>query len=205
MYLSRIAWRWRLLCGCWCSLLLIALPAFAAPIPLDTDHDGLTDQQETLFGTNPMNPDTDADGYPDGVEVRAGYSPTSTGPVHLPKSIRIILHDQTLHQEVMHIAISSFPVSTGIASMPTPKGTFRVLNKTPRAWSRAGGLWMPWWMHFSGRGHGIHELPEWPNGKKEGAAHLGHAASHGCVRLGVGPAKQVYDWTPIGTPVIIVP
>jgi lipoprotein-anchoring transpeptidase ErfK/SrfK len=32
---------------------------------------------------------------------------------------------------------------------------------------------------------------------------LGIPVSHGCVRLGIGPAKQVYEWTEVGTPVII--
>jgi len=63
---------------------------------------------------------------------------------------------------------------------------------------------MPWWMQFSKSGMGLHELPEWPNGKKEGEDHLGTPASGGCVRLGVGPAKSLYDWTPVGTPVSIV-
>ena len=50
---------------------------------------------------------------------------------------------------------------------------------------------------------GIHELPEWPNGYKEGEAHLGTKASHGCVRLGVGPAEYLYNIAPLGTKVII--
>ncbi len=32
----------------------------------DSDHDGLTDKQEKIFGTDPHNPDTDGDGIPDG-------------------------------------------------------------------------------------------------------------------------------------------
>jgi len=50
---------------------------------------------------------------------------------------------------------------------------------------------------------GIHELPEWPNGKKEGEKSIGHRASHGCVRLGVDYAKSIYDWTDLSTPVQI--
>lgn len=50
---------------------------------------------------------------------------------------------------------------------------------------------------------GIHELPVWPDGIKEGENHLGTPVSHGCVRLGVGPAEFLYNWTPIGTPVKI--
>ena len=177
---------------------------YAAEPSVDLDHDGLSDALEKSFGTDPLNPDTDGDGYPDGTEVFAGYSPTSTARVRLPKAIRIAIQSQILQQVVMNIPVSSFPVSTGVPKMPTPKGEFRVLNKNPRAWSTVGKLWMPWWMHFSGRGHGIHELPEWPNGKKEGASHLGHQASHGCVRLGVGPAKVLYDWAPVGTRVTVV-
>ena len=58
-------------------------------------------------------------------------------------------------------------------------------------------------MHFSGRGHGIHELPEWPNGAKEGEGHLGTPVSYGCIRLGVGDAEFAYNWADIGTPVYI--
>jgi lipoprotein-anchoring transpeptidase ErfK/SrfK len=51
--------------------------------------------------------------------------------------------------------------------------------------------------------YGLHELPEWPNGYKEGASHLGIPVSHGCVRLGVGAAVRVFNWVEIGTPVVI--
>jgi len=94
-------------------------------------------------------------------------------------------------------------VSTGRIGMPTPLGNFNILSKNPRAWSSKYGLYMPYWMAFTTKGHGLHELPEWPGGYKEGANHLGVRVSHGCVRLGIGPAKQLYDWAEIGTPVII--
>lgn len=38
--------------------------------PLDTDGDGLSDQEELELGTDPKNPDTDKDGLTDGEEVR---------------------------------------------------------------------------------------------------------------------------------------
>jgi hypothetical protein len=170
----------------------------------DFDKDELSDRLELLFGTDPINPDTDGDGGLDGQEVTEAYSPTSTDPLPLQKSIVINLRAQRLEQRVANIPITSFLVSTGLPKTPTPVGTFKILTKIPRAWSRSASLWMPYWMEFSGRGHGIHELPEWPGGKKEGANHLGHLASHGCVRLGIGPAKQIYDWATIGTPVEIV-
>jgi hypothetical protein len=169
----------------------------------DYDGDGLNDRLELAFGANPMVPDTNGDGVSDGAQVIAATSPTSTTPVLLEKSIFISLARQQMEPRVNGIAIANYPVSSGLARTPTPVGTFKILQKNPRAWSHAAKLWMPYWMHFSGRGHGIHELPEWPNGHKEGESHLGHKASHGCVRLGVGTAKKIYDWAPVGTPVII--
>jgi len=43
--------------------------------PLDSDGDGLSDDEERLLGTDPFNPDTDGDGYPDGLEVALGSDP----------------------------------------------------------------------------------------------------------------------------------
>lgn len=170
----------------------------------DADADGLVDRLELAFGANPLNVDTDGDTFSDGKEVMAAFSPTSTARDLLPKSIRVNIATQELTQNVMGIAIKKHRVSTGLPRTPTPLGTFKILQKHPRAWSHSAKLWMPYWMHFSGRGHGFHELPEWPNGRKEGESHLGKKASHGCVRMGVGSAKEVYEWTSIGTPVTIV-
>jgi lipoprotein-anchoring transpeptidase ErfK/SrfK len=101
-------------------------------------------------------------------------------------------------------AIQSHLISSGKRGMDTPKGEFSIHNKAPRPWSKTYGLYMPYWMAITADGKfGIHELPEWPSGYKEGANHLGHPVSHGCVRLGVGNAREVYDWTDTGTVVIV--
>jgi len=99
--------------------------------------------------------------------------------------------------------LGTYKVSTGKRGMATPTGTFKVMAKRGRAWSKKYNLYMPYFMQFTGQGHGIHELPEWKNGYKEGAAHLGTPVSHGCVRLGVGPAAKIYGWSDVGTPVVI--
>ncbi len=41
----------------------------------DEDEDGLSNDDELTFGTDPFNPDTDGDGMPDGYEVRNGLDP----------------------------------------------------------------------------------------------------------------------------------
>ena len=72
---------------------------------IDSDRDGLTDEEETILGTNlvepdsdgdglfdreevkvyktnPLNPDSDADGFTDGQEVAGGYNPNGTGKLY---------------------------------------------------------------------------------------------------------------------------
>lgn len=99
--------------------------------------------------------------------------------------------------------LGTYRISTGKRGMATPTGNFKIMAKRGRAWSKKYKLYMPYFMQFTGVGHGIHELPEWPGGYKEGAAHLGIPVSHGCVRLGIGPAESVYGWAEVGTAVVI--
>lgn len=118
------------------------------------------------------------------------------------KYVDIDLPKQKLCRVEGQALVECYTISSGKASMPTPTGTFSVKSKHPKAWSASYGLWMPYWQQFSGP-YGLHELPEWPNGFKEGEAHLGIPVSHGCVRLGIGAAEALYNWTEIGTPVYI--
>lgn len=69
-----------------------AIPAPEAPKPtfppggLDTDSDGITDAEETQYGTNPRKPDTDGDGFLDGNEVFHLYNPAASAPGKLLES-----------------------------------------------------------------------------------------------------------------------
>jgi hypothetical protein len=45
----------------------------------DTDNDGLSDAEETKWGTDPDNVDTDNDGYGDGDEIKNWYNPLGLG------------------------------------------------------------------------------------------------------------------------------
>ncbi len=50
---------------------------------IDSDHDGLTDVEEKLYGTDKTKRDTDADGYIDGDEVANLYDPLRPGSAKL--------------------------------------------------------------------------------------------------------------------------
>jgi hypothetical protein len=48
----------------------------------DTDNDLLGDREEVqVYGTDPLRADTDDDGYTDGQEVRSGYNPNGPGKI----------------------------------------------------------------------------------------------------------------------------
>ena len=55
--------------------------AFPSPPRRDGDPDGdeLTNEEEFLYGTNPLKKDTDGDGYNDFEEIRNGYDPDAPG------------------------------------------------------------------------------------------------------------------------------
>lgn len=183
--------------------LLFAFPGMAAETELDTDGDGISDAQELKFGLSPTLADTDGDGYADGIELHSGFDPRDPAPKKLKKIVVINLKKQELSYGWGDLMIATHKVSTGKRGFATPRGEFKIRNHVPKAWSRTYKLWMPNWMAFTPYGHGIHELPIWPGGKREGANNLGIPVSHGCVRLGVGPAKALYDFAENGTRLVI--
>lgn len=170
---------------------------------VDSDGDGLSDGLEIILGSDPLNPDTDGDSYSDGLEFDNAYSPISSSSARLSRLIKIRLDKQELDYIIDGYVWKTFSVSTGKASMPTQKGKYQITNKIKKAWSKTYGLWMPYWLDLGRGGIGIHELPVWPNGYREGEDHLGKPVSHGCIRLGLGAAEYIYSRVSVGTPVII--
>lgn len=89
----------------------------------------------------------------------------------------------------------------GAPATPTDIGTFHIYLKNPmmtmRGQNADGTSYetpdVPWSSFFNG-GEALHGA-YW---RKT----FGYAASHGCVNLPIPTAKWVYDWAPIGTPVV---
>ncbi|MGY2052292.1 L,D-transpeptidase [Methylobacterium sp. JK268] len=76
-----------------------------------------------------------------------------------------------------------WPVSTARSGYVTPAGQYRVLWTTPYWWSHKYGGAMPHAMFFRG-GYAIHGTAA--------TGRLGRPASHGCVRLAPGAARELY-------------
>lgn len=78
----------------------------------------------------------------------------------------------------------TWPVSTGRRGYSTPSGVFHPQRLEPHWYSRKyDNAPMPWSMFFY-RGYAVHGTVE--------VRHLGHAASHGCVRLSPANAHTLF-------------
>ena len=76
-------------------------------------------------------------------------------------------------------------------------GVYKVISKSPKAYSRQYEVDMPWAMQYLS-GHFIHATS--PNFYRL----LGQPASHGCNRLTREDARSLYDATPIGARVEVI-
>ncbi|MBU4347269.1 hypothetical protein KKF23_01775 [Patescibacteria group bacterium] len=69
-------------------------------VMVDSDGDGLPDDMEKRFGTDPQKADSDGDGYSDGDEIKNKYSPLGTGQTKEAMSPidEAIINNKTLGQ-----------------------------------------------------------------------------------------------------------
>lgn len=102
-----------------------ALPATALSGAIDSDGDGLTDEEERRLGTDPFNADTDGDGYPDGLEVALGSNPLD------PSSIPDIRPPAIFIGPVLEIENSPIVIQPAGKSVQPEKGERYVAQVIP--------------------------------------------------------------------------
>ena len=89
--------------------------------------------------------------------------------------------------------IKTYPIATGAWDTPTPIGVFTITHRFSGQMGGFGtcflGLNVPW------GNYGIHGT-----NKPES---IGYAASHGCIRMNVADAEELYALVPNGTKVVI--
>jgi lipoprotein-anchoring transpeptidase ErfK/SrfK len=107
----------------------------------------------------------------------------------------------------------TFPVATGQAIYPTPRGTWHIVVKyrnpwwyppTSSSWARGLQPVPPGpnnplgtrWMGLDAPGVGIHGT--------DAPSSIGYSASHGCVRMQVPDAEWLFDHVDIGTTVFVL-
>lgn len=136
--------------------------------------------------------------------VVAPSHPFREGKIVHPKSIMVDISEQRLYAYTHGLLENSFLVSTGVQKYPTPVGDFSVLAKVPVV----DYIWtygpnhpdnyslpkVPWNLRF--KPHYYIHYAYWHND-------FGRRRSHGCVNLPLEPAKWIYNWAEVGTPVTI--
>ncbi|WP_010246293.1 L,D-transpeptidase [Acetivibrio cellulolyticus] len=88
----------------------------------------------------------------------------------------------------------SFPVAVGKPSTPTPKGTYRIINKAVNPGGPFGARWLG--LSIPSGGYGIHGTND--------PSSIGKAVSHGCVRMHNNDVITLYNIVSVGTTVEII-
>jgi len=193
------------------SFILIFLSIFfAASVPaayadqlvfgsgIDSDKDGLPDELEAKYSTDPENFDTDGDGYNDGEELSHGYDPLAGGNARLPKKIEVDLSEQRLRYSYGEFGEQgNFLISSGVEGAPSPEGEFAIIRKVPSMIFKGRGYYYPktkWNLQFSGPYyiHGTY----WHN-------NFGVPMSHGCINVAYKDMEGLYNFADAGTVVVI--
>ena len=112
------------------------------------------------------------------------------------RTLAPVVHSRTKRQVVVSIpdrklavmengvVIRSFPVSVGVVASPSPTGKFEIVNRLVEPTYYHAGVVIPpsgrnplgpRWVGLNKKGYGIHGT----NAPRS----IGHAASHGCIRL----------------------
>ena len=181
-------------------------PRHAEPLrlsALDSDSDGAPDSWEIRLGLDLLSADTDGDGFSDREEIDRGYDPRSNSNEPVEKKISVSLAQQQLSYSFDGVELDRFAVSTGVRSMPTPAGSFTVLDKVPSKTYGGYGynFYYPdtkWNLHFTTQRlryyiHGAY----WHN-------NFGQPMSHGCVNVSYLSMERLYEFAEVGTKVEII-
>ena len=125
----------------------------------------------------------------DGPTIHGLLSGIGKFPIRFPgqgKHVEADLTDQVLALINGSKVFRIYPISSGKPSTPTVLGNYRVYMKTPGY--LPDGMYYSNFFHTGYAIHGYDPSPTYP-------------ASHGCLRLPIDDAINVYNWIQIGTPV----
>jgi lipoprotein-anchoring transpeptidase ErfK/SrfK len=133
---------------------------------------------------------------------------TSDAPI---KSGKLILVNKTKQRMYIYengVLIRENPVTTGRTNWPTDAGTYSVLTKERNrrlVGSGQGATWnvfVKYWMLFNAsEEEGIHDA-SWRNGNFGGPDFVTNG-SRGCINTPDETMEWLFNWAPIGTPVVI--
>ena len=117
--------------------------------------------------------------------------PGFPNPNTLPYRIEVSVNNRWLRLFKNNVLQKQYPIAVGRMLYDTPVGNFIIINKEPNP----GGPFGTMWMSLSKEHYGIHGT--------NNPSSIGHAVSHGCIRMHNHDVEELASIVPIGTPVFI--
>ncbi len=129
--------------------------------------------------------------------VTQSAKPAEADPIH--RVVLVSIPDRKLAVIENGNVIAAFPVAVGATASPSPTGEFQIVNRVANPTYYRPGLVIPSgkdnpvgtrWVGLSRKGYGIHGT----NAPRS----VGHAASHGCIRLRNRDIEKLFTMVQVG-------
>ena len=120
------------------------------------------------------------------------------------KEIRVYIDRQILIAVEDGKEVYQFDIVTGRDGKETTAGKYEVLRKHKKYTSKAYGAEMPYSMFFTEDGKAIHGTQMATLRSYLHSYLTQSVGSHGCVGLTDDNALALFEWAPVGTPVIVM-
>jgi lipoprotein-anchoring transpeptidase ErfK/SrfK len=120
------------------------------------------------------------------------------------KEIHVNVDEQTLAALENGESVYTFDIVSGKPDKETLVGTFKIARKHEKYVSKTYGSEMPYTMFFTDDGKAIHGTNMATLRSYLHTYLTESVGSQGCVGLTDDNAKLLFDWAPVGTPVVVV-
>ena len=120
------------------------------------------------------------------------------------KEILVFIDEQVLVAMENGEEIYNFDIVTGREGKETTAGSYKIFKKHEKYTSKKYGSEMPYTMFFSKDGKAIHGTQMATLRSYLHSYLTESVGSQGCIGLTDDNAKVMFEWAPVGTPVVVV-
>lgn len=120
------------------------------------------------------------------------------------KEIKVFIEEQVLTALEDGEEVYQFDIVTGRDGKETTAGSYQVFRKHEKYTSKTYGSEMPYTMFFTADGKAIHGTQMATLRSYLHSYLTESVGSQGCIGLTDDHAKALFEWAPVGTPVIVV-
>ena len=121
----------------------------------------------------------------------------------IKKEIHVFIEEQVLVALENDQEVYSFDIVTGRDGKETTAGRYKIFRKHEKYTSKTYGSEMPYTMFFTDDGKAIHGTNIATLRSYLHAYLTESVGSQGCVGLTDDNAKALFEWAPVGTPVVV--